>query len=595
MSMNPGRNAPCPCGSGKKYKHCCAGKTAPRTPTPVEFNQLAVLFNSGCYAELESRTRLLLEQYPASGLGWKLMCAALQMQGKDALRALQKAADFLPNDAEAHNNLGSALQDLGQLEAAVTNYRQVLKSNSNDAEVHNNLGTALHDLGQFDKAVTSYRQALKIKPNYAEAYNNLGIALQDLGQLDAAVASYRQALKIKPDYAEAYCGLGIALKNLGLPDDAVASFHRALEIKPDYAEVHTDLGNALLELGQLDAALASYRRALEIKPDYVEAHRNYSYLLLSLGDFERGWQEYEWRLTSVVCQGNPVDPRTQLPLPRASSLLPFTSKDKRILLFHEQGIGDELFFLRFAPQLREEAQWVAYLPTDKVRSLIERSGCVDQVISRTDKDLAFDSVIRVGDLPLLLGCHSIEAIPQTLRLLPNEQSVAKVHQHLRESGLANQRLLGVTWRAGLAPVPGQRKTLFKQIDLDLLANSIKDWNGAIVVLQRAPAAGEIEQLRANVSCPVYDLSEYNNDLESMLALLDELDEYVGVSNANMHLMAGLGKTARVLIPSPAEWRWMAGGDESPWFPGFKLYRELIDGGWGQAMVALEHDLSSALV
>jgi len=23
MGVNPGRNAPCPCGSGKKYKKCC--------------------------------------------------------------------------------------------------------------------------------------------------------------------------------------------------------------------------------------------------------------------------------------------------------------------------------------------------------------------------------------------------------------------------------------------------------------------------------------------------------------------------------------------------------------------------------------------
>jgi hypothetical protein len=26
VSNRPGRNDPCPCGSGKKYKHCCAGK-----------------------------------------------------------------------------------------------------------------------------------------------------------------------------------------------------------------------------------------------------------------------------------------------------------------------------------------------------------------------------------------------------------------------------------------------------------------------------------------------------------------------------------------------------------------------------------------
>ena len=30
-----GRNDPCPCGSGKKYKKCCMGKAAPRRPAPA--------------------------------------------------------------------------------------------------------------------------------------------------------------------------------------------------------------------------------------------------------------------------------------------------------------------------------------------------------------------------------------------------------------------------------------------------------------------------------------------------------------------------------------------------------------------------------
>ena len=28
MTDVPGRNDPCPCGSGRKYKHCCRGQSA---------------------------------------------------------------------------------------------------------------------------------------------------------------------------------------------------------------------------------------------------------------------------------------------------------------------------------------------------------------------------------------------------------------------------------------------------------------------------------------------------------------------------------------------------------------------------------------
>lgn len=581
--MKQGRNDLCACGSSKKYKHCCQLKVASSPLAPsTELDQLVALFHAGRYVEMESRARLLLERHPHSGIAWKLFGTALGVQGKDALSALQKAAVYLPGDIEVHINLGNVLQDLGQLDGAVVSYHQALGLNPHIAEVHNNLGNALKDLGQFDAAVASYQRALEINPRYAEAYNNLGVVLHDFGRFDEAVTRFQKALELNPNFIEVYCNLGNALKELGQIDAAISSIQQALEIAPDFADAHNNLGTVLQTRWQFDDAMASYCRALEIKPDYAGAHSNLAHLLLALASYERGWQEYAWRFSRDAAN---------MALPEASALLPFTSCDKRILLCHEQGIGDELFFLRFARELREDAQWAGYWSTPKVHSLIERSGCVDQVISRYDEVPQADLIIPVGDLPLLMGCTSTAAIPPSLRFSPTEQHVAKVRQHLNELGLTGQRLLGVTWRGGSPPVPGKPKTLFKQIELDLLADSINGWNGAIVVLQRVPAAGEIEQLRAQVSCPVYDLSQYNDDLESMLALLDELDEYVGVSNANMHLMAGLGKTARVLIPSPAEWRWMASGNQSPWFPGFALYRQSLAGNWEEVLARLTYDLT----
>lgn len=264
----------------------------PLSPAPAAFDQLVALFNAGRYAELESHTRCLLEKYPASGLAWKLLCAALQMQGKEALGALQKTAELLPDDAEAHNNLGNALHDLGRLDHAVASYRRALKINADAAEVYINLGTALQDLGKLDEAVTNYRHALKIEPDYAEGHYNLGVALQDLGQLDGAVVSYRRALQIKPDYAEAHCGLGIVQKGLGQLDAAVASYHKALAYKPDYAEAYSNLGNVLLVIGQEADAILNYQRALALNPDYAEAHFNLGNALQRLGQFESALSSY---------------------------------------------------------------------------------------------------------------------------------------------------------------------------------------------------------------------------------------------------------------------------------------------------------------
>ena len=203
--MKLGRNDPCSCGSGKKYKHCCEGKVAslPHAPSPAECNQLIALSNAGHHAELESRARSLVERYPHSGFAWKLLGVTLHGQGKDALHALKRATRLLPNDAEAHYNLGVTLKSLDQLDGAVASYRRALELKPDSADVYNNLGHALQGLGHFNGAMAAYRRALELKPDYAGAHYNLGNVLRDLGQLDDAAASYRCALELKPDYIEA--------------------------------------------------------------------------------------------------------------------------------------------------------------------------------------------------------------------------------------------------------------------------------------------------------------------------------------------------------------------------------------------------------
>ena len=259
---------------------------------PDECNQLVALFNSGNYAELESRTSVLLERCPDSGFAWKALGVSLQMQGKDSLLALQKSTELLPNDVEAHYNLANTLKELGRLNEAEASYHRALEIKPDYADAHSNLGAVLKDIGRLDDAVASCQRALEIKPDFADAHINLGNAMRDLGKPNDAMVCYRRALEIKPDFAEAHVNLGNAMRDLGRLDDAVASYRRALEIKPNYAETHSNLGVALKELGRIDDAVASYRRALKIKPDYADAHSNLGSVLKDIGRLDDAVASY---------------------------------------------------------------------------------------------------------------------------------------------------------------------------------------------------------------------------------------------------------------------------------------------------------------
>ena len=276
--MKPGRNDPCPCGSGKKYKKCCQEKSEAsklvadnsgegKAPAPAEINQLIALFNAGRHTELETRVRLLLDRFPDSGFAWKVLGAILPIQ--DSLFALQKATELLPNDAEAHYNLGNTLRELGRLSEAEGSYRQALRINPDFAMAHGNLGITLNGLRRLDEAEASYRQALRLNPDFALAHNNLGVTLKNKGRLDEAEASFRRAIQIKPDYAEAHSNLGVTLKNMGQLDEAEASYRRALECNPEYAVAHGYLGEALMNQGKRDEALACFQEQLRLMPDNV--------------------------------------------------------------------------------------------------------------------------------------------------------------------------------------------------------------------------------------------------------------------------------------------------------------------------------------
>jgi len=260
--------------------------TSKKSLSQADRIQLVTLFNAGRLAEVESRSRTLLKKYPASGFVWKVLGSSLHAQGKEALPALQKAVVFLPDDAEAHNNLGAALQASGQLDRALVSYRQATLIKPDLVEAHSNLGNVHKALGQSEHAVASYQQALALKPDLVEVYQNLGDALKSLGQLDLAAASYRQALALKPDLVEVHLCLGNTLIDLGQPAYAAISYQSALAFRPDYVEGLYNLGNALNDLGQFEDAVACYLRATALQPDYVKAHTNLGVAYSNLGQFD---------------------------------------------------------------------------------------------------------------------------------------------------------------------------------------------------------------------------------------------------------------------------------------------------------------------
>lgn len=498
---------------------------------------------------------------------------ALQAQRGNASHALtyyERALALAPSLAKARSNLAAALLALGRNDDAERHLARACSDDPSHAPAFANLGHLRLRQGRADDALSMFERAATIAPDEAMNWSNLAAAQVQCGRELAAVASLRRALTLAPHSVSAWTNLANVFDRLDRPADMLDAIERALVLAPQSPELHTAAGVALRKLGRYDAAVGAHERALALRPDMARARFNRALILLARGQFAEGWRDYQSR-QSALQSGLRVEPLSR------------DLSGRRILLIANQGLGDELFFLRFAPELVRRGAWVAYRASGKIAALLQRSGTLDLVTTGDDRPSDVDMDLLVDDLPYAIGADE-RTIPAPLPLSPLPDRATAMRNRLAAFG--PPPYIGLTWRAGVDAL-GQ---LYKTVPVESLAGAVAGAPGSLVSLQRHPKPGETAAFAAAAGRPVHDFSAVNDDLEDALALLALLDEYVGVSNTNIHLRASLGRASRVLVPFPPEYRWMIQGDESPWFPGVRVYRQSAERDWRPALSALSAEL-----
>ena len=281
--MKPGRNDPCPCGSGRKYKLCCQpkDKNGAKRANVAQLMQAAVAHhNAGQLAYAEDVCRMVLQTEPSHADALNLLGLVSHQTGRSeqAVEFIRQAISAKKKATDYHNNLGNILIALGRLEEAEACFREMLALGPS-ADAYNNLGSALQRQGRIADAVESYRRAVKLQPASPLMWNNLGFALQSEEALDEAMRCYQRALEITPDYRDALLNLGNVLNEKGRYSEVIALDRRLVQIDPDFAIGHSNLGHALQRQGRLAEALASFKAAFTIQPDFIEAWQNYLFAL----------------------------------------------------------------------------------------------------------------------------------------------------------------------------------------------------------------------------------------------------------------------------------------------------------------------------
>jgi protein O-mannosyl-transferase len=212
---------------------------------------------------------------------------------RDARTLWTDTAAKRPGNDRAHNNLGNALVDSGQIADGIVHYQTALRIRPDYPEAHSNLGNALLKEGRIAESIAECQASLKLQPDYAKAHNNLGNALLEAGRAQEAISHYERALRLRPGDAKTHYNLGNAWLKLERPADAIAEYKVALRIQPNDAEARYNLGNGFFVAGQTREAMEQYIRALQIDPGYLDARTNLGNALLQEGRTPEAIAQFE--------------------------------------------------------------------------------------------------------------------------------------------------------------------------------------------------------------------------------------------------------------------------------------------------------------
>jgi tetratricopeptide (TPR) repeat protein/SAM-dependent methyltransferase len=300
----PGRNEPCSCGSGRKFKQCCIsrGENSAANTREVRGVNVGLLVRQGLeghqagrLAEAERCYRQALEADPSNidALHFLGVLAHQIKRHAQGAELIERSILLDASNPIAHNNLGEAYRAMGRFDDAVASYQKALTLQSDLHEVRNNLGESYRAMGHLEEAAQCLRDVVSRQPDYAVAHNNLGLVLQNSGELDAALDCFAKALALCVDYWNAHNNMGETLRMLGRNDEALAAYQQALALNPDFAEAHNNRGLVLRQQGEPIDAQAAFERAIALRPDLAEVHNNLGILLREQGKIREAIDYFE--------------------------------------------------------------------------------------------------------------------------------------------------------------------------------------------------------------------------------------------------------------------------------------------------------------
>lgn len=576
-------------------------------------NYGVALGRAGQHAAAADAYREALRQQPDYVEAHNNLGIAHSLLGQPAAaeESFRAAIALRPDYGEAWVNLGDALQMLGRLREAVAAYRTGLAHAPNARQA--GLGHTLRRLGQREAALAAYRADTAHYPDDADSFNNLAAALIDAhgdgpgdardglawaerarrrqDRLAEALACCRKAIALRPDFQEAYCNSGNILRWLDRAAEAEPLLRRAIALRPSDAGAYNNLGLVLQELDRHDEALAVLDLGQALAPQDAEIQYSRATGLLRQGRLAEGWSAYECRFrigqsggSLHIFEANP---------PWAGE----AAAGRTLLVFAEQGLGDTIQFVRYAPMMVARGLRVVIAAQAPLLPLLQTLPGVAEgqirIINQIGTYPPYDLHCPMLSLPRAFDTRR-DTIPAPASYLRVPETTARAWAEnppfTRSDSAASALHVGLVWGGN----PRHVNDLRRSVPLAALAPLFRVPSVRWFSLQLGERIEELRGLDPDFLPPsgIEDLSGRLGDFAETAAAVAALDLVICADTAVAHLAGALGKPVWVMLPHTPDWRWLTSGRRSPWYPSMRLFRQDSGCQWAQVAAAVAEALAA---
>jgi Tfp pilus assembly protein PilF len=470
-------------------------------------------------------------------------------------------------------NLDQAIQTArqhhtaGRLREAENLYRQILAADPNHAEAMHLLGLIALQCRQPLPAIELMQRSIVLSPNVFYFHNNLAEAFKAAGRFNEAAAAFARSLELQPDEPDTMHSLGAALEKAGDVEGGIRVLQETLRKFPKFAKPHMSLGAVFEHQARYDEALQCFESAIALQPNYPKARAARAGIWLRRGDYPRGWDEYEWRWKVEKFPGRP--PRPGPPIWDGSPLA-----GRSILLFAEQGLGDTIQFIRYAPMVAQRGGRVIVEAPEPLVRLLRTVEGVSEVVT-PDQHPHYDVQLPILSLPRVMRTR-VESIPNQVPYLSAPPDVAQKWKHkITEPGMK----IGLCWAGG-------RSQTHRSIPAALIAKMIENLSTPrrFYSLQKEHFPGE--------SAPpgVVDLMPNVTDFADTAALIAHMDLIISIDTSVAHLAGAMAKKTWLILARHCDWRWFDDRDDSPWYLTLNLFRQERIGDWEPVVQRIRQEL-----